>query len=109
MMNTRKFLVLFMVIFGVIFLAACSDGGSSPDPDDPYAVAENMYQRACIACHGGDLQGASGPGLLNTGLSRQEFIDATHEGIGSMPGGLVSEEVAELITDWIFKVEAEQE
>ncbi|MDQ0252973.1 mono/diheme cytochrome c family protein [Evansella vedderi] len=104
----RRVIVLFTFLMGIALLGACSGGGTSEASDDPNVVAEGLYQRACIGCHGGNLQGASAPGLLNTGLTRQEFIDATYLGVGSMPGGLVSEEVAELITDWIFKIEAEQ-
>nr|WP_246593943.1 cytochrome c [Evansella tamaricis] len=78
---------------------------SRGEVDELTSIAQPLYNRSCIGCHGTDLNGASAPGLLNTGLSRQEFIDFTYEGVGLMPGKLVSLEDAEIITDWIIQME----
>lgn len=61
--------------------------------------------QGCAACHGGELQGVSGPELTATGLSAEELQDIIVNGTGDMPAGLfdgTEEELtalAEFITD----------
>lgn len=105
---------LLTALFGAaLLLAAC--GGDEPAPAaDPApaetpatdetafdaAAAEQSYQqKGCIGCHGGDLQGASAPGIV--GLTKEEVLSAIHEGRTGMPANLVEGEEAENLAAWI--------
>ncbi|MFA9555714.1 cytochrome c [Evansella sp. AB-rgal1] len=110
--NYKLLLTFFaLIIFSTIILG-CSDGPKvqSIEPKDELTeAAQPLYQRACMACHGRDLNGGTASGLLNTGLTKDEFLEITLNGDGRrMPGGLVSDESAELITKWIFEMENKQ-
>ncbi|UCZ54517.1 cytochrome c [Bacillus shivajii] len=76
------------------------DGDAEQQFDSPYELGEHVYQESCIACHGGDLEGASGPGL--SGLSKDEIIHAIEEGPGTMPAGLVGGEDADAVAEYIL-------
>ncbi|TMW73841.1 c-type cytochrome [Alteribacter natronophilus] len=69
--------------------------------DDPIELGEHLYEQNCLACHGGDLGGGSGP-ALDGGYSEEEIITAIDEGPGSMPAGLVSGEEAEAVAEYII-------
>ncbi|MCT2537372.1 c-type cytochrome [Aquibacillus koreensis] len=51
---------------------------------DGYAVYE---ANSCIQCHGGNLEGASGPSLIGIDYSVDEIKDIAVNGIGDMPAG----------------------
>jgi len=75
--------VLAVIGFGLL-------GGDSPPADsasgDP---AADLYQRRCAACHGGDLQGGSGPALQPgspaAARARDELRNTIANGRGGMP------------------------
>ncbi len=71
--------------------------------EEATAEAKSLYGNSCIACHGGDLSGASGPSLEVVGskLTKEEIEHITIHGKGSMPGGLVSDKEAALIANWL--------
>lgn len=66
---------------------------------DPEAV----YASSCASCHGQDLTGGAGPDLTNVGskLSEDEIHTVIMEGQGSMPPGLVGNEEADLLAEWL--------
>ena len=102
---------LFLLL--AIGLAACgggggSDGGNGRDANGAVrAVSEGelLYEKRCMACHGGDLEGGFGPELRNVGerMSREEIVSAIRDGIGIMPalGDRLTEEEIAAIADWI--------
>lgn len=63
------------------------------------ANGEAVYQNQCLACHGGDLEGASGPGLQ--GYDVDTILAAIEEGPGTMPADLVSGDDAQDVAAWI--------
>lgn len=63
------------------------------------ASGEELYQGQCAGCHGGNLEGVSGPGLVE--YSHEDIVAAVQEGPGSMPAELVSAEDAEDIAAWV--------
>ncbi|MEG0471166.1 MAG: cytochrome c [Solibacillus sp.] len=86
---------LLTLIFGsALFLAACggndkdsSTGGETAEPN-----GEKLVMTSCATCHGGKLQGASGPPLdkLGAKYSEQEILDIINNGMGKgMPPGLL--------------------
>ena len=102
---------LLVALFGAaLVLGACGGGSDEPAPSQPSeptasgsfdaAAAEQEYKRSCAACHGQDLQGASGPALI--GYSEEQTYTAIMEGVGSMPPfAHIGEEAATNISAWI--------
>jgi cytochrome c551 len=68
------------------------------------AAAEEIYKNsACIGCHGAQLGGGAGPSLKEVGSrkSKEEILKVIHEGQGSMAGGLLKGEDAEIVAAWL--------
>jgi YVTN family beta-propeller protein len=77
--------------------------GDEEETDETVAEVKELYGKSCLACHGADLSGASGPNLQQVG-SRYTKEDIEHillHGKGSMPGGLISDEEASKLADWL--------
>ncbi|UCZ52659.1 c-type cytochrome [Bacillus shivajii] len=106
--------LLAATLGAVLVLGACG-GADEPAPEEPAddtgteetagdatydaANGESVYQQSCVACHGGNLEGASGPGL--EGLTYDAVMTAIEEGPGTMPAGLVEGQDAEDVSAWI--------
>jgi mono/diheme cytochrome c family protein len=70
-------------------------GDATYDADN----AESVYVGNCAGCHGGDLTGASAPGIA--GMSKDDVLAAIQEGPGSMPADLVTGDDAEDVAAWV--------
>ncbi|GAE91173.1 cytochrome c551 [Gracilibacillus boraciitolerans JCM 21714] len=100
--------ILAMIIFSVIGLneqdKIASDGEESSEEstirEDPEAIVQS-----CIGCHGGDLEGATGPSLQNIGskYNQEEIYEIIVNGIEGtgMPSGVVPNEEAEILSKWL--------
>ncbi|MCR6095120.1 c-type cytochrome [Salipaludibacillus agaradhaerens] len=110
---------MFAIFGTVLVLSAC--GGNDTNTNEPapenngnnventenaadsgeydLANGEQVYAQNCAACHGGDLTGASGPGLETHTAEAVEA--AIQEGPGSMPADLVTGEDAADVAAWI--------
>ena len=89
------------------------DGGDSGDGSgnggegegetafDPEAHA----QQNCINCHGSSYEGGMGPSLVGLDMPQEEVEDIVVNGRGAMPGGLVSEENAAAMAEWVLSLE----
>ncbi|MBM7716286.1 cytochrome c550 [Siminovitchia sp. FSL H7-0308] len=62
---------------------------------------EEYANKACISCHGENLEGGSAPTLHGTGLSKEEVADILANGRGAMPPGLVPAENIEEMAEWV--------
>ncbi|NJP37104.1 c-type cytochrome [Alkalicoccus luteus] len=107
-----------------LLLAACGDNGGDNEPandpadnnanntneeaadnnggdDGEYDLAngEELYQGNCASCHGGELEGGTGPAL--EGYSFDEVLSAIQEGPGSMPADLVEGDDADDVAAWV--------
>lgn len=88
----KKFLLLIGIVALIGILAACggnddaSGSNGSGEGESQLAAGETAYQQSCMACHGADLQGASGPGLKGMDYSKEELVDIIKNGTGMMPG-----------------------
>lgn len=74
---------------------------TSADPDE-------IFKASCASCHGSDLTGESAPDLTQVGqhLSEDEIKDIIINGTeGGMPGGLVDNEQAAILADWLKDME----
>lgn len=103
---------LLAAIFGsVLVLGACGGGGDDAGKKDEGTTggdtasvdAEAVVQQKCISCHGGNLEGASGPALDKIGaeLSEEEIHDVIIDGQGGMPGGIIKGDDADAVAAWL--------
>ncbi|WP_404403925.1 cytochrome c550 [Jeotgalibacillus malaysiensis] len=114
------FLLIMVLGFGVVFfmsvqglddseeMAGEEEGGgeeASGGDFDP----EAHYQNACISCHGENYEGGAGPELTGVGerLSTDEIADILVNGQGSMPAGLVEQDNAQAMAEWVAEIGAE--
>lgn len=67
---------------------------------------EQVYANSCAGCHGQDLSGGAGPDLTNVGsnLSADDIHNIIMNGQGTMPGGLVGNEEATLLSEWLSEM-----
>ncbi|MFJ7369275.1 cytochrome c551 [Lysinibacillus sp. NPDC098008] len=98
--------MLTLVFGSAIFLAACGGGDDNGTKDNEGATApdgEAIAMKSCVSCHGGELQGASGPALNDVGsrLSESEILDIINNGQNGMPPGIVKGEDAEAVAKWL--------
>lgn len=79
-----------------------ADGDTDATSYDADA-AESSYQQSCASCHGGDLEGISGPELTKIGasLSEDEILDAILNGRTGMPPGMLQGDEAENVAAWL--------
>lgn len=69
------------------------------DGEVDLANGEELYQGQCASCHGGDLEGGTGPAL--EGYDEDAVLTAIHEGPGTMPADLVEGQDAEDVAAWV--------
>src|SRR5690625_1181752 len=78
------------------------NGGEQVEEEGEVATdPEEIFASSCASCHGEDLSGGAGPDLTQVGsdLSADEIHSVIENGQGSMPGGLVSGEEADVLTE----------
>lgn len=104
----KKLLALLMGTS--LVLAACGGGDDAKDTggdtggDTTASVnAEDVYQKSCAACHGGDLTGGVGTDISKIGatLSADEIKTTILEGKGQMPAQNLDDEEATAVADWL--------
>jgi alcohol dehydrogenase (cytochrome c) len=81
-----------------------SSGNKEKDKKQPTSInAEEIYKKSCLSCHGGNLEGGAGPALNHVGssMTEDELYDQILHGSGRMPGGLVNEDEAKVLADWL--------
>lgn len=77
----------------LLLVSACAGPDSTKEPNTDVTptvdagTPEAIYQKNCMNCHGGKLQGGVGPGLTNIGgqLSKDEIQNILENGKGRMP------------------------
>ena len=78
--------ILTLVFGSALFLAACGGGEESSTSNGETAQpnGEKIVQKSCTMCHGGELQGGSGPALEKIGAkySEEEILDIILNGTG---------------------------
>lgn len=70
--------------------------------DDPIELGQSVYEGQCASCHGGELEGGSGPPLDTGEHDENDILTAIEEGPGNMPAGLVDGEEAEAVAEFIL-------
>ncbi|ASF39934.1 cytochrome C [Halobacillus halophilus] len=80
------------------------NGGEQQQEETTNANPEEMFQSQCASCHGGNLEGGTGPNLTEVGsrYSAEEIQDIIVNGKGSaMPAGLYTGEKAAALAKWL--------
>ncbi|MGD6853650.1 cytochrome c550 [Bacillus infantis] len=97
------FLVSFKGLGDAKDLAAEQEGGGEEQTEEVAANPEDIYKQSCIGCHGDQYQGGVGPALTGVGdrYSQDEIADIVVNGKGSMPPGLVPQEKAGEMAEWL--------
>ena len=86
---------LLTIVFGsALFLAACGgdDSSSSTNNSSTTPDGEKITMQTCATCHGGKLQGASGPALnaIGSKYTEEEILNIIKNGTNKgMPAGLL--------------------
>jgi cytochrome c550 len=83
-----------------------ADRIANPDKyaDASKATPEELIQKSCITCHGGDLKGASAPDISAAGsrLSEEQIKDIIVNGKGSMPKGIIKKpDQVDKVAKWL--------
>jgi cytochrome c551 len=106
----KKKLLGFMLGTSLVFgLAACGggqdEGTTSDGTTETTSVgdAQKIYNQKCSSCHGGNLEGGFGPALEKIGakLSKDEILNVINNGKGSMPPGIINDDEAEAVAEWL--------
>lgn len=68
------------------------------------AEAEELYETNCAACHGSDMEGESGPELVDASdnFSEEELRNIILEGMDKMPPADLEDKEAEKISRWLL-------
>ncbi|MGG3471258.1 cytochrome c550 [Neobacillus pocheonensis] len=82
------------------------EGGGNEKTEVAASNPEDIYKQTCIGCHGDQYQGVVGPSLKGVGskFSKDEIKTFITKGKGNMPAGLVPEEQAAAMADWVSKI-----
>ncbi len=82
------------------------NGGEVEEQGEVATDPEEVFSKSCASCHGEDLSGGAGPDLTKVGSdhSADEIHDIIMNGQGAMPGGLVGNEEADLLADWLSEM-----
>jgi|SRR5690625_5063746 len=106
------FIAIIVFYIGVhqredIQLAEENGGEEVVEEGEVASDPEEIFASSCASCHGDDLSGGAGPDLTQVGgeLSADEIHEIIMNGQGSMPPGLVSNEEADLLTEWLSEME----
>mgnify|MGYP001232318950 CR=1 FL=1 len=103
-----------MAVIGIVAIIVISYVGVNhrQAQENPAEVveldAEAIYKNQCAHCHGDDLSGLGAPALTEVGskFSQEEITDIIIHGTDNgMPGGLVNNEQAEVIAEWLSGLE----
>lgn len=102
---------LLTIVFGAaLVLGACGgddadkDDGDSGDDNTEVSAGEEAYKDSCASCHGGNLEGVSGPSLETAGAdhSADDIEDIIENGTGGMPPqSNVSDDDRAAIAEWL--------
>jgi len=102
-------LIFFMSLYGLEqkneIAGQGEEGTTEEAPSSAEFDAEAVAQGKCIGCHGGDLTGGMGPGLVGTKLSKDEIKDIVKNGKGSMPAqGITDDAELDAMADYILSL-----
>ncbi|MBD1379804.1 c-type cytochrome [Metabacillus arenae] len=102
--------VINIVLAGcLVFLLFFYEGAQPSQPEDAgggetaAGNPEEIVNSNCTSCHGNNLQGGSGPPLEKVGgkYGQNEIEEIINNGKGAMPAGVISQEEAAIVAEWL--------
>ena len=107
MKNNPLIPYVLIVVFGIglIFFMSFEGAADKNSADEDHGATteisgEEVAQKNCISCHGGDLQGQGNAPAI-TGLDAAHIQDVAVNGQGAMPGILKTEAEAKAVAEYI--------
>ncbi|ULL18055.1 cytochrome c [Paenibacillus sp. H1-7] len=118
----KKWHLLLLTILFVLSMTACGGGKTAtptPSPSPSPAAggttggtagggtvnAEAIYKQSCMACHGGNLEGKTGPSLAAVGgkLNKDQIATKISNGGGGMPAfkNQLKDTEVQGLADWL--------
>ncbi|HJF30176.1 MAG TPA: cytochrome c [Sporosarcina psychrophila] len=102
-------LIFFMSLYGLDQKKEIAGQGEDAVTEEAESSAEfdaeAVAQGKCIGCHGGDLSGGMGPGLVGTSLSKEEIKDTIKNGKNAMPPqGITDDAELDAMADYILSL-----
>ncbi|WLR43972.1 cytochrome c [Bacillus carboniphilus] len=100
--------IVLIVVFSFVGLDNAQEIASGGGEETAEFIPDEFYQKNCSSCHGQNLEGVSGPGLIGVGdkYSDEEIKDILTNGLdGGMPGGLVPAENQDELIEWLKEQE----
>jgi len=110
----KKWTIRVLAAAFVLSLSACGGKTAPPPAATPAPGAgggaaqvnsEAIYKQNCLSCHGGNLEGVSGPGLSKVGgkLSKDQIAAKIAAGGGGMPAfkTRLKEDEIQGLADWL--------
>ena len=102
--------IVAAIIFSVIGLSEQQNIAEGEEGGETVNLDPEVVAQSCMGCHGQELAGTeSAPELQEVGsrLSEEELYDIIVNGIEgtTMPGGLVSNEEAQVLAEWLASQE----
>ncbi|MFS0612664.1 cytochrome c550 [Lederbergia ruris] len=95
-------IIFFLGIKGIGDAKEIANEGEEGGEEEVAFEPEEFANKTCIGCHGENLEGASGPSLHGTGLSKEEVADILQNGKGSaMPAGLVPPDNIDAMAEYV--------
>lgn len=94
--------LLIVLALSLLLLAGCSSNtADAKRPTD----GEGLYKASCLSCHGENIEGAAGPPVtkMKEKYSEEEMMKLLNDGVGMMPGGLLSEDESKTVTKWLLE------
>jgi cytochrome c551 len=105
----KKRWLIIPIVSLFLVLAACNTSsnksGDQQQKSSPQLSAEEtLFQNHCATCHGGNLEGAFGPALQQTGkkYSKEQILEIIKNGKGSMPSqSFIPQADQEKLATWL--------
>ena len=90
------------IALSFLLLAGCSSNAAN---NKEAIDGETLYKQKCAACHGENLKGVVGPPVLNMGskYTEKELLNLINQGSQQMPGNLLTDEEAKVVTNWLLE------
>jgi|SRR5690625_4563714 len=106
--SMKNWFLPLVILVLVVLLAGCSGNSQSKDTElggqsASSETGDDIYKKSCATCHGGELEGVSGPSLVSIGdkYSQEDIKDIINNGKGNMfPVNLPADEIDALV-DWL--------
>ncbi|MET3682438.1 cytochrome c550 [Alkalibacillus flavidus] len=101
--------IIAIIVMSGVGLSQMQNADESDGEEQTEESAENpeaYYENNCMSCHGGNLEGGTGPSLQNVSddYSVEELQDIIANGVEGSPlmtGNYANDEQAQMLAEWL--------